>query len=435
MNGHHRASARDRIRLTADSDTCTRPRAGRQDHDMSRQRHPDILKNAIREAARRRLPELMELVRWLYENPELSGEEKESSRRLAEPLRQAGFEVSFGVGDLPTAFVARRRRGKGPVLAFLAEYDALPGIGHGCGHNLIGCAALGAALVLHEVAPELGGEIRVLGTPAEETLGGKAVMVEAGVFADIDAALMVHPSGEDRVLSDSLACQSLEVVYLGRAAHAVAHPEKGINALDPLLALFSARDALMRQSRPGLRIVGIISEGGVRPNVIPERTVGNFSLRAPDRARLAEAVTGFRNHASRLAEGHGCKVEITLTDLAYDEMLTNRPLADAYRANLAALGVRVNDAPRENMGSLDMGNVSHVVPSLHPFFALVPLSVASHTREFAQATITEAGEAGLLRSVQALAMTGLDIFANPDLLRRAREEHRKSGRGRGESKS
>ena len=435
MNGHHRASARDRIRLTADSDTFTRPVAGRQDHEMSSERQPQDLKNAIREAARRRLPEFMEMVRWLYHHPELSGEEKESSRRLAEPLRRAGFTVSFGVGDLPTAFVARRRRGKRPVLAYLAEYDALPEIGHGCGHNLIGTAAMGAALVLDEVAADLGGEIRVLGTPAEETLGGKVAMVEAGVFADVDAALMVHPASEDRVLSDSLACQSLEVAYLGRAAHAVAHPEKGINALDPLLALFSARDALMRQSRPGLRIVGVIREGGVRPNVIPERAVGHFSLRALDRERLAAALSAFRNHARRLAASYGCKVELTLTDFAYDEMLTNRPLADAYRANLASLGVAVNDAPRENMGSLDMGNVSHAVPSVHPFFALVPQGLASHTREFAQATITEAGEAGLLRSVQALAMTGLDILADPDLLRRAREEHRESGRGRGKSEA
>ena len=289
------------------------------------------------------------------------------------------------MGDLPTAFVARRRRGKGPVLAYLAEYDALPEIGHGCGHNLIGTAAMGAALVLDEIAPDLGGEIRVLGTPAEETLGGKVVMVEAGAFADVDAALMVHPAGEDRVLSDSLACQSLEVVYGGRAAHAVAHPEKGINALDPLLALFAARDALTRQSRTGLRIVGVILEGGVRPNVIPERAVGQFSLRALDRERLAAALSGFRRHARQLAASYGCEVELTLTDNAYDEMLTNLALADAYRANLDTLGVEVNDAPREHMGSLDMGNVSQAVPSLHPFFALVPPGLASHTREFAQA--------------------------------------------------
>jgi amidohydrolase len=397
---------------------------------MSSQKKTDALKNAIREAAQRRLPEFMEMVRWLYRNPELSGEEKESSKRLAEILRRSGFDVTFGVGELPTAFVARRRRGKGPVLAYLAEYDALPDIGHGCGHNLIGTAAMGAALILDEVAPDLRGEIRVLGTPAEETLGGKVVMVEAGVFADVDAALMVHPASEDRVLSDSLACQSLEVVYRGRAAHAVAHPDKGINALDPLLALFAARDALTRQSRTGLRIVGVILEGGVRPNVIPERAVGQFSLRAPDRERLAAALSGFRRHARQLAASYGCEVELTLTDLAYDEMLTNLALADAYRANLAALGVEVNDAPREHMGSLDMGNVSKAVPSLHPFFALVPAGLASHTREFAQATITEAGEAGLLRSVQALAMTGLDVLSDPDLLHRAREEHTRSGRSK-----
>jgi amidohydrolase len=263
----------------------------------------------------------------------------------------------------------------------------------------------------------------VVGTPAEETLGGKVVLVEAGVFGDVDAALMVHPAAEDRVLSDSLACQSLEVTYQGRAAHAVAHPEKGINALDPLLALFAARDALMRQSRTGVRIVGVITEGGLRPNVIPERAVGCFSLRAPTRAILDQLVASFRHHAESLGAGFGCPVKIRPTDNAYDEMITNVAMADAYRANLAALGVGVNDTPREHKGSLDMGNVSQVVPSVHPFFALVPADVASHTREFAAATLSEAGREGLLRSVQALAMTGLDLLHDPDLLRRAKQEH------------
>jgi amidohydrolase len=392
-------------------------------------------KKAIRERARQLLPELMEIARWLHDHPELSGEEKLGSRKLADRLSAAGFNVEFGAGDLPTAFVAREEGAPGPVIAFLAEYDALPDIGHGCGHNLIGTAALGAGLVLASVRGNRPGEIRVIGTPAEETLGGKVVLVEAGVFGDVDAALMVHPAAEDRVLSDSLACQSLEVTYTGRAAHAVAHPEKGINALDPLLALFAARDALMRQSRTGVRIVGVITDGGVRPNVIPERSVGRFSLRAPTRAILEQTVSAFRRHAEFVGEGFGCPLTIRLTDNAYDEMITNVAMADAYRENLAALGVSVNDAPREHKGSLDMGNVSHVVPSVHPFFALVPAAVASHTREFAAATLTSAGEEGLLRSIQAMAMTGLDLLQDPDLLGRATKEHAVREAGRGESAS
>ena len=392
-------------------------------------------KQIIRDTARRLLPELMDMARWLHDHPELSGEEEKGSRLLADRLSKAGFQVEFGAGDLPTAFVARHGKGAAPVVAFLAEYDALPEIGHGCGHNLIGTAALGAALALAAAQGDRSGEIRVVGTPAEETLGGKVVLVDAGVFRDVDAALMVHPAAEDRVLSDSLACQSLEVTYLGRAAHAVAHPEKGLNALDPLLALFAARDAVMRQSRTGVRIVGVITAGGVRPNVVPDRAVGRFSLRAPTRAILEDTVASFRRHAKSLGEGFGCGLEIRPTDNAYDEMITNVAMADAYRENLAALGVTVNDAPREHKGSLDMGNVSHAVPSVHPFFSLVPHDVASHTREFAAATLTEAGQDGLLRSVQAMAMTGLDLLDDPDLLGRAKKEHAARGHAGGEKVS
>ncbi len=384
----------------------------------------DDLKERLLRRAREMAGELEGLARALHDQPELSGEEVRSNQMLAARLRDAGFDVTTGQAGLPTAFVAARRAGAGPVVAFLAEYDALPGIGHGCGHNLIGTAALGAGLLLAGVLEELGGEVRVIGTPAEETLGGKVLLTEAGVFADVDAALMVHPGVEERVLVDSLACQSLEVTFLGRASHAVAHPEKGINALDPLLALFGARDALVRGSRPGLRIVGVITEGGMRPNIVPERAVGRFSLRAPRREILEPGCEAFRRMATALAEAHRCQLEIRATDRAYDEMLTNTVLAGLYRDNLARLGIPVNDAPRESMGSLDMGNVSKAVPSLHPFFAIAPPTVASHTREFAAATLSAQGRAGLLRSVQALALTGVDLLASPARVEAAAAEHR-----------
>jgi amidohydrolase len=284
------------------------------------------LKEALRRQAGDLAPELEALARRLHDHPELSGAEIASSRLLAERLQAAGFQVTTGQAGLPTAFVASRRAGPGPVIAYLAEYDALPEIGHGCGHNLIGAAALGAGLLLAGVVDSLGGEVRVVGTPAEETLGGKVLLTEAGVFADVDAALMVHPGVEERVLVDSLACQSLEVTYHGRGAHAVAHPEKGINALDALLALFAARDGLVRSSRPGLRIVGVITEGGVRPNMVPERAVGRFSLRAPRRVVLAEGVEAFRRMAAAVGDAHRCRTALRDTDRAYDEMRTNAVL-------------------------------------------------------------------------------------------------------------
>ena len=382
------------------------------------------LKGKARQAGIAIQPEMVRLARILHEQPELSGEETQSSRLVASTLSAAGFTVEFGTGGMATAFDARcRLAGEGPVVAFLAEYDALPDIGHGCGHNLIAAAAAGAGLVLSQVAAGCAGEVRVIGTPAEETLGGKVVLVESGAFEGIDVALMVHPGHEDRVLSDSLACASFEVVFSGTAAHAVAHPEKGINALDALLALFAARDDLLRHSRAGARLPGVITDGGKRPNIVPERAAGSFSLRARDRTRLDELVGGFRRLAEGIAATRHCGVEIRQTDRTYDDMQSNIPLADAYRANLAALGVGVNDRPRESMGSLDMGNVSYTVPSLHPFFAIVPPTVASHTREFATATLGEAGAAGLLRSMQALAMTGVDVLCDDGLLRRARDAH------------
>ena len=385
------------------------------------------LKAAIQRTAEEVQPEMVRLARTLHQQPELSGEERQSCRLVAGVLAKHGFEVEFGTGGLETAFVARKDLAAGgPVVTFLAEYDALPDVGHGCGHNLIAAAAVGAGLALSRVASGCSGQVRVIGTPAEETIGGKVVLVENSAFDEVDVALMVHPGHEDRVLSDSLACASFEVVFTGKAAHAVAHPEKGINALDALLALFAARDTLLRHSRPGVRIPGVIVEGGRRPNIVPERATGCFSLRAPRRDRLEIVVRAFHQLAEGIARTQRCGVEIRQTDRTYDDMMTNTPLADAYRSNLEALGVRVNDRPRENMGSLDMGNVSYVVPSLHPFFSIVPPAIASHTREFAAATLGKAGQDGLLRSVKALAMTGADVLAGPDLLERARDAHRRA---------
>ncbi|MFQ5766712.1 MAG: peptidase dimerization domain-containing protein, partial [Acidobacteriota bacterium] len=254
---------------------------------------------------------------------------------------------------------------------------------------------------------------------------GKVTMTEAGIFNGLDAALMVHPGTEDRVEADSLACQTLQVVYRGRAAHAVAHPEKGINALDPLLALFAGRDALLRRSPSHVKVVGVINEGGLRPNIVPARASGRFSLRAPTRQALATLVEQFSVMSRAVGEAHQCQVEILKTDGAYHEMVSNRPLATAYGANLQSLGVSFVTGPRNNKGSLDMGNVSYQVPSLHPFFALVPPYLSSHTREFARATLTAAGRSGLLRSVQALAMTGLDVLQDGDLRSAMHEEHRR----------
>jgi len=317
-------------------------------------------------------------------------------------------------------------------VALLAEYDALPGIGHGCGHNLIAAAGVGAGLVLARAArgagmpsgaaPDLPGDLLVIGTPAEETIGGKVVMTRAGIFDGIDAAMMIHGGTDWRVFTDSLACVSIEVTYLGRESHAVAWPEKGINALDALIQLFVGLDMLKKRLGRHVKIPGVILEGGVRANIIPARAVGAFSLRAPTTSRLAEVRAEVERAARAIAEATGCRIEIRQMDEGYDDMVTNGPLAERFRDHLRDLGVRTIDAPRENKGSLDMGNVSRAVPSIHPFMAVAGPDTPIHTAAFAAASVTPPAEENLLIAVKALALTAFDVLSDPDLLSRAREE-------------
>jgi amidohydrolase len=300
-------------------------------------------------------------------------------------------------------------------------------MGHGCGHNLIAAAAVGAGLVLARAARAEGrgpfpGGILVIGTPAEETIGGKAVMVRERVFDGVDAALMIHPSSQWRVYVESLACASIEVTYLGRESHAVAWPEKGINALDALIQMFVAVDMLRKRLGNDVKVPGVILEGGARANIIPARAVGAFSLRAPTTKRLLEVREAVERTARSIAEATGCRVEIRQTDNTYDDMLTNHVLARRFKEHLQGLGVETMDAPRQNMGSLDMGNVSRAVPSVHVFIRVAPPDTPLHSASFARATVEPDAEAALLTAVKALALTGYDVLAEPELLRGMKTE-------------
>jgi len=378
---------------------------------------------------RRLAPSVVALGADLFRLQELSLRERRSSDRLVRFLRAHGFRVRRGAAGLPTAFVARRRgRRRGPRIALLAEYDALPEIGHACGHNLIGAAACGAAALASRFLES--GEIVVLGTPAEETIGGKVVMARRGAFRGLDAALMFHPSTENRVYTTSLACHSLEVVYLGRAAHAVAAPEKGINALQALLALFAEVERLKRRLPREVRMPGIVSEGGRRANIVPDRAAGRFTLRARDLKTLARVEKAFRAAARRTARAVGARVRIRAIDEPYAEMATNRVMADAFKAELLSLGRRTVDTPRKSMGSLDMGNVSQLVPSIHPFVAIAPRSSPLHSRLFARHAGGPRGREGLLIAARALAAVTLRLLDPHDsLLSRARREFRAYRKG------
>jgi amidohydrolase len=360
---------------------------------------------------------LIDLSLRIHRTPELRFAEHRASAWLAEYLERAGFTVERGAYGLPTAFAARLGSGE-PRIAILCEYDALPGIGHACGHNIIATAGAGAGAALAGLIGETGGSIVVLGTPAEEGGGGKILMARQGAFDGVDAALMVHPAGVDLAAMQVLAISAVEVAYQGRAAHASASPHRGVNALDALVTAYNAIAQLRQHIRPTERIHGIITDGGQAPNVVPEHAAGVFYIRAATEKRLAalkERVTGcFR--AGALATG----AELTMRrlDEDYSDMLTNQPLAAAYAANLGRLGRPIcssADAQVAVAGSTDMGNVSKLVPSIHPMIAAAPPTVPLHSAEFAAYAASEHGHRAIVDGAKGLAATAIDVLCLPEL--------------------
>lgn len=396
----------------------------------------EALKNRIVQKISALEKELVELSSAIHGHPELGHHEFFAAGALGDFLRRYGFHVEQGVAGLPTAFMARIPTnsgdmpgpGGGPVVAFLAEYDALPELGHACGHNLIGVASAGAAVALSQALAESRfrppGEIRVLGTPAEETSGGKVTMVEKSLFAGVDAAMMFHPGSRNTVLMNSLAIEPLEFVFKGKAAHAAAAPHEGINALDACIGLFNGVNALRQHVRTDVRIHGIISEGGVAPNIVPDRAVARFYVRAATRKYLDEVLARVKDCARGAALAAGAEVEIRPFEIPNDNMRNNAPLAEAMAANLKRLGVTSIEDPGPPLGSSDIGNVSHVVPAIHPTIAIGPRTLVTHTPEFARAANSPEGHRGMILAAKALAMTGLDVLLVPDLLDRIRADFR-----------
>jgi len=404
-------------------------RALQTGHRPGRSSIPVLRLRLEREIARLR-PAVEALSRALHRRAEMSLEEFESARLLTRFLAKEGFTIRRGAAGLRTAFVARKKLGRGGArIAFLAEYDALPGIGHACGHNLIGAASAGAGAALARALGGRPGEIVVVGTPAEETIGGKVVMTERGVFRGVDCALMFHPSTENRVYTTSLACHSLQVTFHGRAAHAVSSPEKGINALDSLIRLFIDLHRLRHRLPREVRMPGVIVEGGKRANIVPDRAVGRFTLRARDRSTLARVERRFRDAVRAAARSTRARWSIRSLDHPYAEMITNRVLADLFKRELRLCGRKTVDTPRKKMGSLDMGNVSQVVPSIHPYVAIAPRSVPLHSRGFARQAGGPRGRAGLRVATRSLAMVGMEVLSDHETLERARREFRAFRRG------
>jgi amidohydrolase len=374
-------------------------------------------------------PDAVRMLRASSGYAELGLREFRTSGALAGFFEERGFLVTRGIAGMKTAFRAEYVFGKGkPAVALLCEMDALPDLGHACGHNVAGvasaCAA--AALAAFGAGRFRAGKIVALGTPAEEMGFGKARMVEKGIFGGIDAAMMVHPSSRRHVAKGYLALHKIRFTYLGKASHAAAYPEHGINALDGVLLLFQGTAALRQHLPETVRVHGIVTEGGRAPNIIPERAQAYFYVRGENDAELADAVRRVKECARGAAKATGCALRLEEGPYTLSAMNANPVLADCYRRALAILGLPESGAPvNRNRGSSDIGNVSRVVPTLQPN---VPISggekVEIHTRSFEEASRSPDGVEGMMEGVRALALTACELFSNPALVRQAWEEFR-----------
>ncbi len=372
-----------------------------------------------------RREQLNQLSLKIHDNPETAFQEVRAAAWLTEYLKENGFSVEQGICGLPTAFRARYGEGK-PAIALLAEYDALPKLGHACGHNLIATSAAGAGVAARLAADNFGGSILVMGTPGEEMYGGKVFMVKRGAFDDVDAAMMVHPAGLNTATTKFLACQTLEVEFFGKAAHAAARPEAGINALEAMMQSFAAINSLRQHIKDSARIHGIITDGGEAANIVPAHTAGTFIVRAEDDGYLDELKKKVINCFVGAATASGARLEYKWGEARYATLRNNFTLAKLFRKNLQSLGRRVHlSNPRIGIGSSDIGNVSQVVPSIHPLVAIVPPKVANHSPQFADAAASEAGTRGLLDAAKALALTVVDLLAGPETFARVKEEFRR----------
>jgi amidohydrolase len=373
--------------------------------------------------------EILELSHRIHEHPEPAFEEVQAAGWLAESLQRHGFAVERPAGRLATAIRARLAGGRSgepagdrPRIGILAEYDALPGLGHGCGHNTMAASGLGAALALAAIAPELPGEIVFLGTPAEERGSGKAFMIEDGLFEGLDAALMFHPSDRTQLAVGALASEDVEITFHGFQAHAASDPWSGRNALDAMIVLFSSVGLWRQQLRPDARVHGVILEGGTAANVIPDRTRAWFMVRSADEAEYERMKVRFGELCQAAALAAGCTVEVTFSGRAMT-MRNNLTLVRRFEANLAAYGV-VDSPATDNLGSTDMANVSHVLPTIHPDIAICAEGVPGHSIEFRDAAASPYADEITLLAATVVAQTAWELYADPTLVEAAWQEFR-----------
>jgi amidohydrolase len=380
------------------------------------------LKAKVNKQVEQQRQKLINLSLKIHANPELAFKEEKASKWLTSYLAKNGFQIEKGTGGLPTAFKASYGSNE-PVIALLAEYDALPEIGHACGHNIIAASAVGAAVASKCVVDICGGTVVVFGTPAEELFGGKVLMLEAGVFDGVDAAMIVHPGIRNAATTEALACIGLDVQFLGKAVHAAAYPERGVNALEAMILAFNALNSLRQHIKDRARIHGIITHGGEAANVVPAYSAATFLVRATDNNYLEELKQKVLKCFEGASVATGARLDYRWGEVVYAPMKNNMVLAKLFSRNMESLGHRVE--PFEShfgFGSTDMGNISQVIPAIHPSVAIVSPDVLLHSSDFALAAASGSGQEALLDAAKALAMTVADLLSEPKVLARVKDE-------------
>ena len=386
----------------------------------------DHIKEQIGREVETLAQDLFAISDFLKANPETAYQEFKACEYLSRVLNEKSFRVQKGVGNVETAFLARPSdcQPSRPTVAFLAEYDALPKIGHGCGHNLIAAASLGAAIVLKQILGNEAGGVAVVGTPAEEGGGGKVRLAEAGIFDEMDVAMMFHPGQLNIPGKDMLGRIKFKMEFIGRSAHASGTPDRGINALDAMVSAYSSINAIRQHLRPDGRVHGIITHGGDAPNIIPDYAAGLYYVRADSRAYRDKLFERVKNCAQGAALSIGAKAKVEIEPPKLDPMKRNAVLEAAVRANMEVLGISI-DPDDGRRGSSDIGNLSHYLPALHPVLAIVGSEIAGHCVEFCEATTSDRGRETLLNAAKLLAMTAHDYLRSAELRKQVAEDFKR----------
>lgn len=384
---------------------------------------------------------IKEISHTIYENPELGLSEFKAVDLLTKELESYGYSIERNLAGLSTAFKASKGNLGEPTVGLIAEYDALPDLGHACGHNIISASAVGAAMGLADFLDNTGGRVVVFGTPNEEgataeggkltdiesQVRGKVKMVESGIFKDIDAVMEIHPYVKTTLTPDFLALIPVKISFTGKPAHAAAAPEMGVNALEAIILTFNSINSLRQHLRSDTRIHGIITEGGEAPNIVPEKTSALFYLRASDKKYLEEVLMKVKKCAEGASIATGAILDFHPSSYSLSNMINNNTLCKLFKKNLIELGMEIDELDRhEHLGSSDIGNVSYVVPAIQPLIAVGEKDIAIHSREFGKATISKKGDQSLILATKALAFTFLDLMADKEIFHKIKMEHKAS---------